>query len=121
MKKKITVIDDDNDLRKLLQIALTNEGFDVVSFSNGKQFLESIPEHSPAEVYVIDINLGGITGYELCQRLKSLDTTTTKGVILISANPDIHQLAKESRADDHMVKPISLKVLIQKVKQLIKD
>jgi DNA-binding response OmpR family regulator len=121
MKKKLTVIDDDSDLRNLLQIALKNEGFDVVSYANGREFLESIPENDPAEVYVIDINLGGITGYEICERLKALNSTKSKAVILISANPDVQELAQASCADDYMLKPISLKILIQKVKELIRD
>jgi two-component system, OmpR family, phosphate regulon response regulator PhoB len=121
MKKKLTVIDDDHDLRNLLQIALRNEGYDVTTFSNGREFLDSVADASPAELYIIDINLGGISGYEVCKQLKTIEKTKAKSVILISANPEVQQLAAEAPADDYLLKPISIKILLDKIKLSLKD
>ncbi len=121
MKKRLTVIDDDNDLRHLLQIALRSEGYDVNSYTSGKEFLDDLENHTPSDVYVIDINLGGITGYEVCQQLKMDHNLKDISVILISANPEVQQLARDASANDFMLKPISLKLLFEKIKNLIKD
>ena len=119
MKKRLTVIDDDNDLRHLLQIALKSEGYDVNSYASGQEFLDDLKNHAPSDVYIIDINLGGITGYEVCKQLKNENGIKDKHVILISANPEVQQLSQDACANDYMLKPISLKLLFQKVKDLI--
>jgi DNA-binding response OmpR family regulator len=121
MKKKLTVIDDDHDLRNLLQIALRNEGYEVVTFSNGKEFLDNVGESSPADLCIIDINLGGISGNDVCKELKTMEKTKSKPVILISANPDVQQLAIQAPADDFLIKPISIKILLEKIHRLTKD
>ena len=119
MKERITVIDDDKDLRSLLQIALRIEGFDVVGYANGTEFLEAIKTAEPCSLYVIDINLGGVSGFELCEYLKSFEGTKSSFVILISANPEVQQLSKEVKADDYLLKPFSQKDLIQKITRLL--
>lgn len=119
MKKRLIVIDDDNDLRNLLQIALKTEGYEVTSYSNGKEFLDTVDSEPPADLYIIDINLGGLTGYEVCQRMRSSERIGNKSIILISANPDVQQFASQAAANDYMIKPISLKVLFQKIRDLI--
>jgi two-component system, sensor histidine kinase and response regulator len=119
MKGKITVIDDDKDLRSLLQIALRIEGFEVTCYANGGEFMDGINAVEPSDLYVIDINLGGISGFELCQYLKSYKTTKDSFVILISANPEVQQLSTEVKADDHLLKPFSQKELMTKITNLL--
>jgi DNA-binding response OmpR family regulator len=120
MKGRVTVIDDDNDLRSLLQIALKLEGFEVNGFANGDEFLLSLAEPATSDLYVIDINLGGLTGFEICRAIRAKGPTSKKCVILISANPEVQQLANEVGADDYMLKPFSQRDLIKKVAALLK-
>jgi DNA-binding response OmpR family regulator len=119
MKARITVIDDDRDLRSLLQIALRIEGYEVQVFANGRDFLESLDGLEPSEMYIIDINLGGITGYEICQYLKSHDSTRNSQVILVSANPEVQQYSEEVKSDDYLIKPFSQKELMQRIAKLL--
>jgi DNA-binding response OmpR family regulator len=119
MKGRITVIDDDKDLRSLLQIALRIEGFDVIVYANGSEFMAAIEGAEPSDVYIIDINLGGMRGFELCQILKSFGKTKTSHVILISANAEVQQLSNEARADDYLIKPFTQKELMQKIVKLL--
>jgi DNA-binding response OmpR family regulator len=119
MKGKITVIDDDKDLRSLLQIALRIEGFEVTGFANGTEFLDTMNDAVGSDLYVIDINLGGISGFELCEYLKNHVHTKNASVILISANPEVQQLSSDVRADDHLLKPFSQKELIHKITNLL--
>jgi two-component system, OmpR family, phosphate regulon response regulator PhoB len=120
MKRRLTVIDDDTDLRNLLQISLRLEGFEVQAFSNGNEFIASMKITQQAELFVIDINLGGLTGFEICSYIKANPETTNAIVILISANPEVSQIAKDVCADDFMQKPFSQRELIEKIKGFLK-
>jgi DNA-binding response OmpR family regulator len=120
MKEKITVIDDDMDLRNLLGLALEMDGFDV-TFSNGVEFMNSFNETSVSGFYIIDVNLGGISGPEICKYLKSFQAIHNSYVILISANPELHQFADESAADGYLLKPFSQKELLTKIKSYKRD
>jgi two-component system, OmpR family, response regulator len=119
MKGKITVIDDDNDLRSLLQIALRIEGFDVIAYANGAEYMEAMKGVEACDLYIIDINLGGISGFELCQYLKSFHKTQDAFIILISANAEVQQLSDEVKADDYLIKPFTQKELLQKINKLL--
>jgi CheY-like chemotaxis protein len=72
-------------------------------------------------LYVIDINLGGMNGYEICCEIKKEPATKNSIVILMSANPDLPQLAAHAGADDHMIKPFSQKVLLERIVELLPD
>lgn len=110
-KIKIIIIEDDPDLRALMTLALVAQRFEVTSFSEGDAFLT---QGGVADLYIIDINLGGVSGLDLCQKLK---TTSNRRpvVIMISANPDINNLAREACADDALPKPFNSKDLLNKV------
>lgn len=119
MKQRITVIDDDVDLRNLLQIALKIEGFDVQTFSNGDEFLQLRHSKSESDLYIIDINLGGISGTELCTILKADSNLIKPLVMLISANPEIEQLATDAGADSWILKPVTQKELINRISEIL--
>lgn len=112
MKKyKITIIEDDADLRALITLALKGESYEVTSFAEGSEFLQ---DHATADLYIIDINLGGISGLELCKKIKA-NAVTTPIVIIISANPDISKMAQEVCADDVLAKPFTSRNLVTMV------
>lgn len=113
-KKKITIIDDDSDLRNLLLVVLRFYNFEVEIFSSGEEFLARHKESSPKDfpdLYIIDINLGGINGIDLCRNLKTSPVTKSVPVIIISAHPEIEKLAKDVCADESLAKPFSQKIL----------
>jgi DNA-binding response OmpR family regulator len=116
MKGRLTVIDDDTDLRNLLQISLRLEGFEVMAYGNSDEFISALSTAAPADLYVIDINLGGMTGFEICKYIRSKTETKNAIVILISANPELQQIAKEVCADDYISKPFSQRELVQRIK-----
>ena len=119
MKKIITVVEDDHDLRNLLAIAVQNAGYEVIAVADGVQFMRDLAQNLDSSLYILDINLGAVNGYEICRALKSADSH--KRVILVSANPDLPVYAQQSNADDYLVKPIRLKLLIDKINLLLKD
>jgi DNA-binding response OmpR family regulator len=122
MRQRIAVIDDDKDLRDLLQIALKIEGFEVSTYPSGDEFLRTRSNTVAPDLYVIDLNLGGLSGAELCTILKSGDGIVAQPlVVLISANPEIQQIAKESQADGWVLKPVTQRELIFKIGSLLSN
>lgn len=118
MITRIAVIDDDEDLRNLLKISLGIHGYEVASYANGQAFLDSFDKNLPADLYIIDLNLGGMSGHELCEHLRLIDSTKNSVIILISANPEVREHAVEAGADGHLFKPFSQKELIAKIQAL---
>jgi len=115
---RITVIDDDRDLRNLLQISLGIHGYEVNSFGNAEEFLAQESQLNPSDLYIIDINLGGMTGDALCHHLKRDAQAAVCMVLLISANPEMPQLASTCAADGFIFKPFSQKELVSKIQLL---
>lgn len=67
-------------------------------------------------LYLIDINLVGVSGLEICKRIKSQKARRRCSiVIVISANPDVRRLAAEAFADDALPKPFTTKELLGKI------
>jgi len=82
MNRSIAVIDDDLSLRKGLSRLLRSAGFTVSIFESGEEFLGAADPAS-FDCLVIDVHLGGITGFELLRRL---DRTRGFGVVIITAH-----------------------------------
>jgi DNA-binding response OmpR family regulator len=116
MKEKITIVEDDDDLRSLLKLMLEAAGYDVDVRSDGNDFFNKSSDRS--DLYIIDLNLGGINGLDLCKQLKGQIKNNTP-VIMISANPDVRQLAKDACADDTLSKPFTSKELLAKITQYL--
>jgi len=111
--KRIIVIEDDSDLGHLLQRLLRSDNHEVTWFSNGKSFLNS---NAPsADLYIVDIDLGDISGLSICEELKKWDKTKDSRVIVISAHPEIELLSRNACADDFLTKPFSKQKLFEKI------
>ncbi len=65
---KVFVVDDEREMVDLVQLGLKKRGFTVVPFSAGTDALTALPEHD-VDVVVTDLNMKGMTGLELCQRI----------------------------------------------------
>lgn len=114
MKRKITIIEDDNDLRGLMQSPLLAAGYDVCMLSEGNSFISRMENVS--HLYLIDINLMGVSGLEICKKIKSQKPgEIVPVVIIISGNPDVRRLATEACADDALPKPFTTKELLAKI------
>jgi DNA-binding response OmpR family regulator len=119
MNKKIVIIDDDQDARKLLQFILKSHGLIVEVYSDGSGLDVLNPPYP--DIYLIDINLGNTSGLELCAQLKKHKQTEHIPVIITSSNTDIIPLAKEACADDTLPKPFDSKELLNKINELTEN
>lgn len=111
MGNMVTIIEDDHDLRSLMVLAVKAAGFDVKDYPDGFHLEQMISE---SNFYIIDVDLGDVSGLDLCKKIKSscTETETAPFVVLVSANPDLRTLAIEACADDILSKPFLTKDLI---------
>lgn len=115
-RRDIVVIEDDPDLRNLMHSVLSIAGYDIKTYPNGEEVMKG---NSFASLYVIDMNLGGASGIDVCRYLKSTDGPNHPTVIIISANPDARRLAMEACADGTLDKPFKSKNLVTLVRQFM--
>jgi|SRR6478736_8554011 len=114
--KRIAIIEDNDDLRNLMRLPLQAAGYEVVTYRDGSAF--SADSMTQSHLYFIDLDLGGASGLDLCKLLKrKKQNGCAPFIIIVSANPDVRELAMEARADDALPKPFASKELLQKAEQ----
>jgi two-component system cell cycle response regulator len=119
MAEKILVADDERQIRDLLNAFLTNEAYEVILASNGKEAIELADRENP-DVILLDLKMPEIDGLEVCQRLKAEAKTRFIPVIAITGYVENKINAIEVGADDFVNKPINLTELAFRVKSILR-
>jgi len=112
---KILVIEDNPDIKEVLDYILKIEGYEVIPCQDGTS-LNSLDIIKP-DIILMDDILAGIRGSALCQQLKADVRTKDLPVILISAMPNVRDTAAKCGADTYIEKPFNIDELIDMVKQ----
>lgn len=120
-EKLITIVDDEDDIVKLVSHHLKREGFKVKEFHNGRDFLSYIESVVP-DLAVLDIMLPGINGLEICRILKNKNSTSNVPIIMLTAKATEADVVVglELGADDYIVKPFSPRELVARVKTVLR-
>lgn len=113
---KIVIVDDDPSIQEGLKLIFSDDEFDVAIYSDGNSLLEA----AVPDIYVIDKQLSGVDGLDLCRMLKANPQTKHIPVIMLSASPGIRRLASEAGADHVIEKPFRIQTLRDAVKQHVK-
>lgn len=118
---KITIIEDEEDIRHLVCYNLEKEGYAVSSYESGEQGLSGIRSESP-DLVLLDLMLPGIDGMEVCRRLKQDAATREIPVIIISAKGEENDIIAglERGADDYLTKPFSPKILLARIRTILR-
>lgn len=116
---KILVIDDDHDIREVIKLHLKNEGFTLLTASNGMEGVE-ILEYFQPDLIILDVMMpGGIDGFETCQKIR--ERVNVPIIFLSASDNDIDQiLGLRIGGDDYMTKPFNPAVLTAKVKAYLR-
>jgi DNA-binding response OmpR family regulator len=117
MKYKIVIADDDPGIQEIFKIIFEKAGFDTIVLTNPKPLLQN--QYLDADIYLLDKQMSGADGIEICKYLKQNEQTRDKPVLIISANPSAKALSKEAGADDFIEKPFLKKDLLAKVESAI--
>ena len=109
MKQRILIADDDESIRDIFQIILGNAGYHIDVSQNGEDILNN--SFVVPDLFLLDKQLAGHNGLDICRYLKNNPATKDVPVIMISASPDIGPLSIAAGADAYIEKPFEIEYL----------
>lgn len=118
---RIYIVEDEQDIAELVRYNLSLGGHDVKIFSSGEEGLSSVQESKP-DLLILDIMLPGLSGLEVCQKIKEQASHESMPIIMMSAKGEEHDIVKglELGADDYITKPFSTSVLKARVDAVLR-
>ena len=115
MSVKILAVDDEDDVRRLIQIKLRKEGFEVLTATNGLEGLEKARDEQP-DLVLLDVMMPKMDGYTAAARIKA-EVSPAPIVIMLTARGAEADVVEglTGGADDYIVKPFAPRELIARV------
>jgi len=119
MKKYIHVVEDNEDIRYIVEFFLMDFDYEVQLSANVKEFTDSLKGPLP-DLYLVDVMLPDGNGLEICNYIKHHSDTRHIPVIIMSAHSNESEIRKESLADDFISKPFDLNDLVAAIEKQLK-
>lgn len=116
---KVLVVDDEQDIRKLLRIYLVKQNYHVYEAENGLKAIEVMRKHSDMDLIVMDIMMPEMSGLEACKTIREFSSVPVLFLTAKTQEPD-KQEAYETGGDDFLSKPFSQSEFIRKINTLIR-
>ncbi|MGB0966522.1 MAG: response regulator transcription factor [Litorivicinus sp.] len=120
MTKRVLVVDDQPELRKLITMTLQMGDYEVDEAEDATQGYEKVKSFRP-DILLLDVMMPGeMDGYQLCEKLKSDSNYSNLSVVLLTARGQASDIEQGERAgaDRYLVKPFSPLQLVQTVREL---
>ena len=122
-KKRIVAVDDSNVVLKMLKNVLDKEEYELHPFSTGTRALEYLVQKDKIpDLIILDIEMPGMNGYELLERIKKMDHLNSVPVVFLTSHNQRKQVVKAvtDGANDYVVKPIDKDILEKKMRSLFR-
>jgi two-component system, OmpR family, alkaline phosphatase synthesis response regulator PhoP len=116
---RILVVEDDPAVRDVVEHALSREGMETETASDGEKALESLRTAGPFDLVVLDVMLPGMDGISVCQELRNGDSPSADApVVILTARDDETSIVVglEVGADDYVTKPFRPRELVSRVR-----
>jgi len=113
----IFIVEDDPDINEILEDNLWREGYRIRTFTHGEKALDAIMK-TPPDLVILDLNLPGMSGIEICKYIRNNELTAEIPVIMLTArSEEIDKIIGfEVGADDYLTKPFSPRELLARIK-----
>ena len=120
MAAKILVVEDNPAFQRLLALALSEAGYEVIVANDGADGLKKAREYHP-QLIILDIMLPGMDGYEVCRYMRSDPQLANLPILMLTAKagPRDEQEGFRAGADDYLTKPVDLSELMQRIQTLL--
>ena len=117
MNEKIMVVDDHDDIREVIHVLLTNEGYQIIEAKNGKEALELLDDS--IDLIILDVMMPEMNGYQVCLLMRE---KTNAPILFLTAKGQESDktLGFSSGGDDYLTKPFSYNELNVRVKALLR-
>jgi two-component system, OmpR family, response regulator len=117
--ERLLLVDDEDNLRSMLEAALRHNGFEVHPVASGRAALEAVPMVKP-DLVVLDVMLPDLDGFDVCKRLRAEGVRTP--VLFLTARDAIEDRVRGLTlgGDDYLVKPFSLDELVARVHAVLR-
>ena len=121
-ERTILIVEDDPDLRPLLEFTFENEGYDTVSFGDGSDAWEYLETTEAPDCLVLDLMMPGLDGMGILRRRANDDTLGSVPAIVLTASESERSVeeAFDRGADDYITKPFSPKELLVRTRRLLR-
>jgi DNA-binding response OmpR family regulator len=117
MADRILVVDDSRLVTDIVKMRLQMFGYDVDLAHSGEEALKKVADHVP-NLMVLDVQMPGINGYEVCRRLRANPAYDDLRIIMLTSSEDKHA-AFEAGVDDYLNKDVDLLNLPNRVKLIL--
>lgn len=117
-KKRILIVDDDENIAELISLYLVKECFDTEIAADGEEALEKFKQYQP-QLILLDIMLPGMDGYDVCREIRK---SSNVPIIMLSAKGEVFDkvLGLKIGADDYMIKPFDSNELVARVQAVLR-
>lgn len=119
-KKPLVCITDDSNEERLLLKLLLNDYYQIIEASSGEEAIQIIEKQIP-DLLLLDVNMPGINGYEVCEKLRKKSATVDLPIIFVSGMDSTEERLAgfEAGGDEYIIKPVDPEDLLQKAKDYI--
>lgn len=120
-KNKILVVDDESDIRELIEYNLKKEGYQVITAENGVEAIEQAKKHFP-QLILLDIMMPEMDGIEACRTIRSLPEFKDTFIVFLTARSEEYSEVSgfDVGADDYITKPIKPRILMSRINALLR-
>jgi two-component system phosphate regulon response regulator PhoB len=118
MIKRIHVLEDDEDIRYIIEFLLKDEGYELQLSSSFSELKSKLKDSVP-DLFILDVMLPDGDGADICSDLKEDLFTRHIPIIVMSANDQNKQKSLDAGADDYISKPFDIDYIVKRIDKLI--